>query len=187
MNKKVLKVNVILILIVMLFSLSGCSFKTSKIEVKEQEQEQEQEQKREQQKQKNEDKIEYKSYMLSVGSSVIFIKEDKIIVSSYEQLTQILNQNKTEQKISVMLKENLGKYDEEYFKTKSLALVVASATAGYNIKLDETIKDSDNLKVKYTVKNSTTEGMNYITVMYNNLIVVEIDKDIKDIVVDVNY
>jgi len=125
--------------------------------------------------------------MLSLGSSAIFIEDGKIIVSSYKQLSELLNQNEINEDIIEMLQQNLSKYDEEYFETKSLALVVASATAGCSIELNETVKDENNLMVSYIVKDNRKEEYSYITVMMNDLVVVEIDKEIQNIVVDVLY
>lgn len=178
MNKKILKVNIILMLIVMLLLLSGCNLNINKTQNVKQEKQQEQ---------KTEDKIEYESYMLNIESPTILNEDGKIIVSSYKQLSELLNQNNMNPNTSEMLKQNLSKYDEEYFETKSLALVVAGATAGCSIELNETVKDENDLMVRYTVKDNRKEGYSYIAVMFYDLVVVEIDKDIQNIVVDVLY
>ena len=162
----------------MLLLLGGCNLNINKTQNVKQENQQEQ---------KTGDKIEYESYALSLGSSAILIEDDKIIVSSYKQLSEILNQNEMNEDITEMLKQNLSKYDEEYFETKSLALVVAGATAGCSIELNETVKDEKDLIVKYTIKDNRKEGFYYIAVMVHDLVVVEIDKDIQNIVVDVLY
>lgn len=111
--------------------------------------------------------------------------EEKIIITSKEELNSFCNKleegDYTTGRV-MSANETFAKYDENYFKTKSLAiLTVWLSNSGENIKDIKATKDGNNVKVEYEITPLGKNGESYLMVMSKEYIVIEVDKDITNI------
>lgn len=130
--------------------------------------------------------VEYNAYVLPwrIYNSENLV-EEKIIISNIEELHKFCNdlEDKDYTVDRVTSAENLFKqYDEEYFKNKSLAIIsVVLADSGSNIKINKAVKDGNSVKVDYEETNDAKNGELVLMVISKGYIVVEVDKDIDNI------
>lgn len=135
-----------------------------------------------------EEKItEYNSYILKWESYGTWTEDiDEVIISNTDELQKFCIKLENEDESYVMADRlyrsaDLFKdYDDEYFKNKSLAILgVDLGNGNQYINLKKAIKEDTNVKIDYEIAFSNENG---ITVMRKCFIVVEIDKDITNII-----
>lgn len=171
--KKILK-NVILVIVLMISALGVTGCKQKNIVVNE--------------KDKTQNTVvEYKAYVLPWRTySTENWMDEKTIISNVDELHNFCDdlENRDYTADRVTSAENLFKqYDNEYFQNKSLAIIsVVLADSGSNIKINKAVKDGNSVKVDYEVTNDAKEGEMVLMVMSKGYIVVEIDKDINNII-----
>lgn len=135
-----------------------------------------------------EEKItEYNSYILKWESYGTWTEDiDEVIISNKDELQKFCIKLENEDESYVMADRlyrsaDLFKdYDDEYFKNKSLAILgVDLGNGNQYINLKKATKKDTNVKIDYEIAFSNENG---ITVMRKCFIVVEIDKDITNII-----
>lgn len=135
-----------------------------------------------------EEKItEYNSYILKWESYGTWTEDiDKVIISNTDELQKFCTKLENEDESYVMADRlyrsaDLFKdYDNEYFKSKSLAILgVDLGNGNQYINLKKATKEDSSVKIDYEIAFSNENG---ITVIRKCFIVVEIDKDITNII-----
>lgn len=127
----------------------------------------------------------YNYYMIHSNyiGKMDFTNDARIIISSKKELDEYTGKydNKRyegDRKVDGKLKTTLSKYDEEFFKTKSLALAYVELSSGSdNVILKEPSIKDNTIKISYDIdspKIGTCDMSGYV-------IVVEIDKNITEI------
>ncbi|MGN1301764.1 MAG: hypothetical protein ACI4U9_04515 [Clostridia bacterium] len=116
----------------------------------------------------------FNGYVLRSGYISKMNKSDAIkIISSYSKLEKYCdeyNQN--------ML---LERYTKDFFENQSLAIIYEELTSGeYGVEFINAIRDEDNVKIEYKI--IYPDSLLVTSDMSGYLIIVEIDKDIDDIV-----
>ncbi len=137
----------------------------------------------------NEKSTTYPVKVISVDYNYDFKENTSAIISNYEALKEYcrnLNSNKSyiddgEQIIEApYIPGELKTYNEEYFKTKSLALAyISKSSISDEIHANKAQKTDRTLSIYYTI----TAPEIGLTEMGADLLVVEIDKDISNIIV----
>lgn len=130
---------------------------------------------------------QYNSYILKWESYGTWKEDiDKVIISNTDQLQKFCIKLENEDESYVMADrlyrsaELFKDYDEEYFKNKSLAILgVDLGNGNQYINLKKAIKQDTSVKIDYEIDFSNESG---ITAMRKCFIVVEIDKDITNII-----
>ncbi len=135
----------------------------------------------------NEKSTIYPVKVISVDYNYDFTTNTSAIINNYEALKEYcmnLNSDKSyiddgKQIIETpYIPEELKTYNEEYFKTKSLALAyIAKSSISNEILANKAQKKDSTLSIYYTI-TSPEIGL---TAMGADLLVVEIDKDISNI------
>lgn len=133
----------------------------------------------------NNEIINFNAYIINWDYIYEMGDEDrKIIISDYTELKEfcgIQNENNDIEEERIR-GELLSKYNEEFFENKSLALVYVSLNASScQVELKNAVKDGENVKIEYVINTVGDVGL---TVMGADLIVVEIDKDITNILLE---
>ena len=132
--------------------------------------------------------IEYKAEVKSIHYNYEFAEEDqKVVVSDYNELKTYCRKLNSDMVYiddgqyigtTLYIPQELSKYDEEFFKNKSLALMYVSLSSISNeIQLKSAKKNNNKVIVEYVI-NSEEVG---VTEMGAALIIVEVDKDITEI------
>ena len=165
---KAKKVALMLILAILLPTLVGC--KTNNI-IKSNNKEQQ------------ETKIvEYNGYVIPWQNYSKWEYDKNTIISNYNELKNYcdkMEENDFNTYRAYHSIEVFSKYDDEYFKTKSLAIICVELSDGTkNIEFKKATKDGKNVKVEYEISQSEGYG---IQVISYGFIVVEIDKDITNV------
>ncbi len=130
---------------------------------------------------------EYNSYVLKWDSFGTWKEDiDKVIISNTDELQKFCNKLENEEESYAMVDriyrsaELFKDYDENYFKNKSLAILgIDLGNGSQYINLIKATKDDSNVKIDYKIEFSNEIGAPGKRKGY---IVVEIDKDITDIV-----
>lgn len=185
MKKKAIKYNIIIVvLLVVVTALSGCSLSKDKMN-NQQSNEKTNQVNMENQQNKDqtikESNIQYKIF--DTGASIISLgNEEKVLISNRTQLENILTENEEWSNANEIeeLKKQCNKYDEEYFKNKSLAILVAAETAGVDFEVKSIKKNGNTIRIECETKD-TRESDIYIQVMHGYVVVAEIDKGITGI------
>ena len=137
---------------------------------------------------REEEKItEYNSYILKWESYGTWTEDiDEVIISNTDELQKFCIKLENEDESYVMADrlyrsaDLFKEYDNEYFKNKSLAILgVDLGNGNQYINLKKATKEDTNVKIDYEIVFSNDVG---ITVMRKCFIVVEIDKDITNII-----
>lgn len=180
MNKKIIKaVFLIFIIFSILTILTGCE---TSVTMKE-----------ENNKEKEENEIiEYNGYVLEWQNYGRWYEDiDKVIIPNTDELQKFCDKLENEDESFVVVDricrsiELFKKYDDEYFKTKSLAIVGIELVNGtQSINFKNAIKEGDNVKINYEIDTSNEIGTDDIR---KGFIVVEINKDINDIIINEEY
>ena len=129
---------------------------------------------------------EYNSYILNWDSYGSWDENiDKVIISNTDELQRFCIKLENEDESFVMVDrinrstDLFKKYDEEYFKNNSLAILGVDLGNGSEyIDLKKATKENNNVRIDYEIAFSSEVG---ITVMRKCFIVVEIDKNITGI------
>ena len=109
--------------------------------------------------------------------------DSRIIIKSKQELDEYTRKydNKyyeSDRKVDGKLKTTLSKYDEEFFKTKSLALVYVELSSGsIKVTLKEPAVSGNTIKIDYDMEYPEIGTCD----MNGYVIVVEIDKNITEI------
>jgi len=109
--------------------------------------------------------------------------DSRIIIKSKQELDEYTGKydNKYyegDRKVDGKLKTTLSKYDEEFFKTKSLALVYVELSSGsIKVTLKEPAVSGNTIKIDYDMEHPEIGTCD----MNGYVIVVEIDKNITEI------
>ena len=130
--------------------------------------------------------VEYNAYVLPWRTYNTESKlKDKIIISNENELSKFckdLEESDYNADRVTSAESLFSKYDKEYFKDKSLAIIsVTLANSGSNIKINKAVKDGNTVKVDYEETNDAEDGEMVLMVISKGYIVVEIDKDINNI------
>ena len=107
---------------------------------------------------------------VTIRMDALNTKEETLIISDYETL----------ERLDYLL--DITEYDEEFFEENSLAVIQFKFYTKHQLKIDRIIDSGDTLKVKYSVLQDNCGGLLFTEI--NQFIIVEVDKDIKNIVVD---
>lgn len=108
-------------------------------------------------------------------------KNPKVLLSSKEEMDTYLQTVSENENDMAMVTAMSDKYDEEYFKEKSLALVyVVMPSEGVTVEYEGSSIQDNIITVQYKV-NELEEGTVGATVMTASFIVLEVDKDITEI------
>ena len=108
-------------------------------------------------------------------------KNPKVLLSSKEEMDTYLQTVSENENDMAMVTVMSDKYDEEYFKEKSLALVyVVMPSEGVTVEYEGSSIQDNIITVQYKV-NELEEGTVGATVMTASFIVLEVDKDITEI------
>lgn len=108
-------------------------------------------------------------------------KNPKVVLSSKEEMDTYLQTVSENENDMAMVTAMSDKYDEEYFKEKSLALVyVVMPSEGVTVEYEGSSIQDNIITVQYKV-NELEEGTVGATVMTASFIVLEVDKDITEI------
>lgn len=176
--KKIIKNSILILITLMtLFVTTGCGSTVDK----------------ENNKTEDSKTIEYQAEVKSTHYNYEFIEEkenEKVIISSYDELKNYCK--KLNSDIIYIddgpyigaphipeVSEELSKYNEEFFKNKSLALVYVGLTStGQKVQINYAKKENNKVVIEYVINNY---GENVAYVMSAELIVVEVDKDINEI------
>ena len=103
------------------------------------------------------------------------------MLSSKEEMDTYLQTVSENENDMAMVTAMSDKYDEEYFKEKSLALVyVVMPSEGVTVEYEGSSIQDNIITVQYKV-NELEEGTVGATVMTASFIVLEVDKDITEI------
>lgn len=134
--------------------------------------------------------IEYQAEVKSTHYNYEFIEEkenEKVIISNYDELKNYCRKLNSHMSYiddgqyitTPYIPEELSKYDEEFFKNKSLALIYVSLTSSdKKVQINYAKKENNKVVVEYVINNYGEVGL---CVMSAELIVVEVDKDINEI------
>ena len=115
---------------------------------------------------------EYKAYVIHNGSYDIG-KDTKKIIDNKQELKDFCDELESDLDIA-------DKYDENFFKNKSLAIMsVELGNSAESITIKKVSKEGNNVKIEYEI-DSPKDKVG-LTVMTKDYIVVEVDKDIKGI------
>ena len=105
-------------------------------------------------------------------------QNSKVVLSSKEDMDTYLQAILEDDKMTTVIN---NKYDEEYFKEKSLALVyVVMPSGGMTVEYEGSVIQDNTITVQYKV-NELEEGMVGTAEMTAACIVLEVDKDITEI------
>ena len=105
-------------------------------------------------------------------------QNSKVVLSSKEDMDTYLQAILEDDKMTTVIN---NKYDEEYFKEKSLALVyVVMPSGGMTVEYEGSVIQDNTITVQYKV-NELEEGMVGTAEMTAAYIVLEVDKDITEI------
>jgi hypothetical protein len=106
----------------------------------------------------------------------------KKIITNTEELKEFIKELESDSNI----KDSFSKYDEEYFKNKSLAIMsVELSNSAESLRVKSAVKEGTNVKIKYEIYSNTDKVG--LTVMMKEFVVVEVDKDIKGIEEHASY
>lgn len=79
------------------------------------------------------------------------------------------------------MKKSFSKYNDKYFKDKSLAVLsVVLTNSSESINIKKAIKEENNVRIEYDIESPANKTG--LTVMKKDFIVVEVDKDVTGIV-----
>ena len=124
--------------------------------------------------------VSYYGYIYQLGSSSpkSDIKE-KTIVKNYAELEKYCNNYYLDE--NKKLDELKSKYTEDYFSSKSLAIIfIPLSNPSENVELISATKEDSNVKINYKI-NSAPSDKEYLTVMAYCLLIVEIPNNITGI------
>lgn len=111
--------------------------------------------------------------MISPSSTV----KEKNIIKDYGELTSFCNNYYADD--DKKLDKLTNKYDSDFFKSKSLAILfIPVGNSNSYVQFNSATKEDSNVKINYKIITSDKDGL---TVMSYTLIIVEIPKDITGI------
>ena len=124
--------------------------------------------------------IEYTAEVISWKYAEIDEADRKVIISDESKLKELYERYNVYGDLVEWSESYFSNYDEKFFESKSLAIeYVTLSSSNQSIDLKKATKEGNSVKIEYDIKSIGDVGA---TVMMADLIVVEVDKDVTNII-----